>query len=95
VNANAEKVLNRIADAEAKAHGISRDEVHFHEIGAIDTIIDIVGACLGIEYLGVSRSSFQPSPRATDHRDRARAAAGARTGNGESDAGVSCHPARY
>jgi uncharacterized protein (TIGR00299 family) protein len=53
-----EAVLDRLASAEAKAHGIPKNEVHFHEIGAVDTIIDIVGACLGIDYLKVDEVRF-------------------------------------
>ena len=53
-----EQVLNRLADAEAHVHGIPREQVHFHEIGAVDTIIDILGASLGIEYLGVEQIGF-------------------------------------
>ncbi|MCX7725672.1 MAG: DUF111 family protein, partial [Chitinispirillaceae bacterium] len=37
---SSEKILNRLAEAEAKVHGIDIEEVHFHEIGAVDTIID-------------------------------------------------------
>jgi pyridinium-3,5-bisthiocarboxylic acid mononucleotide nickel chelatase len=46
-----ETVLRAIASAEAKAHGIPLDHVHFHEIGAVDTIVDIVGTIIGIDYL--------------------------------------------
>jgi pyridinium-3,5-bisthiocarboxylic acid mononucleotide nickel chelatase len=53
-----EAVLDRLAAAEAKAHGIPKSEVHFHEIGAVDTIIDIVGACLGFDYLKIDDIYF-------------------------------------
>ena len=58
VYSRCEAVLDRLASAEAKAHGIAKSEVHFHEIGAVDTIIDIVGACLGIEYLKIDEVRF-------------------------------------
>ena len=53
-----EAVLDKIAVAEAKAHGIPKETVHFHEIGAVDTIIDIVGTCLGIDYLKIDQILF-------------------------------------
>ncbi len=49
----AEGVFTRIADAEARIHGIDRNRIHFHEVGADDAIADIVGACLGFEMLGI------------------------------------------
>jgi uncharacterized protein (TIGR00299 family) protein len=58
VNQRAELVLMRLAQAEAQAHGIAVEQVHFHEIGAIDTIIDIAGACLCLEYLEVEELLF-------------------------------------
>lgn len=42
-----------LADAEAAAHGCAADDVHFHEVGALDSIMDVVGTCAGIEALGI------------------------------------------
>ena len=53
VKVSALKVFQRLAEAEAEAHGIAVEEVHFHEVGALDAIIDVVGSCLGLHLLGV------------------------------------------
>lgn len=55
-------VFTRLAAAEASVHGSTLEEVHFHEVGAIDAIIDIVGVCAGLAALGVERLYASGAP---------------------------------
>jgi uncharacterized protein (TIGR00299 family) protein len=50
------------AEAEARGHGVALEEVHFHEVGAVDSVIDIVGSAWGIWQLGVDRLESAPVP---------------------------------
>ncbi len=56
------RVFSRIAEAEAKVHGTTPEKIHFHEVGALDSIIDIVGCCLGLHRLGVAGVAVGPFP---------------------------------
>ncbi|MDQ3855927.1 MAG: nickel pincer cofactor biosynthesis protein LarC [Chloroflexota bacterium] len=58
-------VFERLGRAEAKVHGVSVEDVHFHEVGAVDSIIDIVGVCLGLHLLGVTSVRCAPLPLGT------------------------------
>ena len=60
VKCDAINVYKIIGEAEAKVHGLSLDEIHFHEVGSIDAIVDVVGSSLLIDMLGVTETTASP-----------------------------------
>jgi uncharacterized protein (TIGR00299 family) protein len=58
VYSQCEAVLMRLGKAEAKVHDMPLDKVHFHEVGSVDTIVDVAGICLGLDYLGADEILF-------------------------------------
>jgi pyridinium-3,5-bisthiocarboxylic acid mononucleotide nickel chelatase len=55
-------IFRQLAIAEGAVHGIAPSEVHFHEVGAVDAIVDIVGTCLGLDYLDIDKIYCSPLP---------------------------------
>lgn len=60
IKARAARIFERLGEAEARVHNVPVEKIHFHEVGAMDAIIDVVGACIGFELLGIER--FVSSP---------------------------------
>ncbi len=55
-------VFSAIAEAEGKVHNMPPEQVHFHEVGAVDSIVDIVGCCLALEMLNIDAIAVSPLP---------------------------------
>jgi len=62
VKRKAIRVFERLANAEAAVHGTTIEKVHFHEVGAVDAIIDVVGAVVALDLLGVEEIACSPIP---------------------------------
>ena len=63
----ARRIFTRLGEAEAKVHGTTIEKVHFHEVGAADSIADIVGAAVGLDLLGLDRIVCSPVPTGTGY----------------------------
>src|SRR2546428_9602260 len=55
-------IFGRLAEAEARVHGVAPEEVEFHEVGAVDAIVDVVGAALGFTHLAIDAVHVSPLP---------------------------------
>ncbi len=56
------EVFTLLAEAEAVVHGVTPEQVHFHEVGAVDALVDVVGVCAGLLHFGVSELICSPPP---------------------------------
>jgi uncharacterized protein (TIGR00299 family) protein len=62
VKTKSKLVFTKLGEAEAKVHDVDIEEVHFHEVGAVDSIVDIVGSVIGISILGIDKIYSSPLP---------------------------------
>jgi pyridinium-3,5-bisthiocarboxylic acid mononucleotide nickel chelatase len=60
VKKNASAIFRKLGEAEASVHDVPLEKIHFHEVGAVDAIVDIVGACIGFESLGIHKFACSP-----------------------------------
>ena len=65
IKMNAMEAFRILAEAEAKIHNSDLESVHFHEVGAVDSIVDLVGSIIGFDYLGVQKIWTKPVPLGT------------------------------
>ncbi len=62
VKETAIRVFSALADAEAAVHGVPKEKIHFHEVGAVDAVVDVVGSCLALSLLQVDEVVVSPLP---------------------------------
>jgi pyridinium-3,5-bisthiocarboxylic acid mononucleotide nickel chelatase len=60
VREHASAIFRKLGEAEARVHDVPLEKIHFHEVGALDAIIDIVGACIGFHALGIEKFACSP-----------------------------------
>src|SRR4029077_15727414 len=60
VRNNAAAIFRKLGEAEASVHDVPIEKIHFHEVGAVDAIVDIVGACIGFASLGIQKFACSP-----------------------------------
>jgi uncharacterized protein (TIGR00299 family) protein len=60
VHERAAAIFHKLGEAEARVHDVPLDKIHFHEVGAVDAIVDIVGACIGFHDLGIEKFACSP-----------------------------------
>ena len=60
VRERAAVIFQKLGEAEARVHDVALEKIHFHEVGAVDAIVDIVGACIGFHALGVEKFACSP-----------------------------------
>src|SRR5258708_8083873 len=60
VRDRAAAIFQKLGEAEARVHDVPLEKIHFHEVGALDAIVDIVGACIGFHALGIDKFSCSP-----------------------------------
>ncbi len=60
VQKNAAAIFRKLGEAEASVHDVPLEKIHFHEVGAVDAIVDIVGACIAFDALGIEKFACSP-----------------------------------
>jgi len=60
VRERAATIFTKLGEAEARVHDVPLERIHFHEVGAVDAIVDIVGACVGFHFLGIEKFACSP-----------------------------------